>query len=348
MASANRTNLESCGDVRKKESHSVTAADAASEKPVRRRNSAATRARIMAVATREFANKGYEGAGTDEIADRASINKRMIYHYFSSKELLYLAVLENAYLKARAAEEKLELDHMEPLKALRTFVEFTFDSFVQDRTFINLLATENLQKAKVLKKSTSVSSFNSPIIQAMGRILARGEAQGRHPAGPRSAASVDHADRDLLFLLLEHLHALGDPRDGVRQAGCRRDAPRPCGRFRDERRAAAQGLNGWSATDAEFARSLPHDSASSPSKAGSQLSPSAAVQPPTLGVLDSLAGGAMTSEPRFKPPICAARCRSPAPRPSAASTSRARRRSRPRRSRQNLRPRPPRGSCGSR
>ena len=80
--------------MRKKESHSVTAADAAAEKPIRRRNSAATRARIMAVATREFANKGYEGAGTDEIADRASINKRMIYHYFSSKEQLYLAVLE--------------------------------------------------------------------------------------------------------------------------------------------------------------------------------------------------------------------------------------------------------------
>ncbi len=87
-------------------------------------------------------------------------------------------MLENAYLKARAAEETLELDSMEPLKALKTFVEFTFDSFVRDRTFINLLATENRQKAKVLKKSKVVSSLNSPIIQALGRILARGEAKG--------------------------------------------------------------------------------------------------------------------------------------------------------------------------
>jgi TetR/AcrR family transcriptional regulator len=164
--------------VRKKDADSVTTADAAPEKPVRRRNSVATRARIMSVATREFANRGYEGAGTDEIADRAAVNKRMIYHYFSSKELLYLAVLENAYLKARAAEEKLELDALEPLKALQSFVEFTFDSFVRDRTFINLLATENRQKAKVLKKSAVVSSLNSAVIQAMGRILARGEASG--------------------------------------------------------------------------------------------------------------------------------------------------------------------------
>lgn len=167
-----------CGDVRKKDSDNVTATGEASEKPIRRRNSVATRARIMRVATREFASKGYEGAGTDEIADRAAINKRMIYHYFSSKELLYLAVLEEAYHKARAAEEKLELDSQEPLKALQSFVEFTFDSFVRDRTFINLLATENLQKAKVLKKSTQVSRFNSPIIQAIARIITRGEAAG--------------------------------------------------------------------------------------------------------------------------------------------------------------------------
>lgn len=148
------------------------------ERPVRRRNSAVTRARILSVATREFAAKGYEGAGTDEIADRARINKRMIYHYFSSKELLYLAVLEAAYARARSAEEKLELDSLEPLAALRRLVEFTYDSFARDRTFISLLATENRQKAKVLRKSTQIGQMNSPIIEAIGRILTRGEASG--------------------------------------------------------------------------------------------------------------------------------------------------------------------------
>ena len=38
-------------------------------KTVRKRDSAGTRARILNVATREFANKGYEGAKTDDIAD---------------------------------------------------------------------------------------------------------------------------------------------------------------------------------------------------------------------------------------------------------------------------------------
>jgi TetR/AcrR family transcriptional regulator len=147
-------------------------------KTVRKRDSAGTRARILNVATREFANRGFEGAKTDDIADRARINKRMIYHYFSSKEQLYLAVLEAAYDSARSAETKLDLDRLEPLEALARFVQFTFDSFVRDRTFINLLATENRQRAKVLKKSRRVNTMNSPVIAAIGRILEAGEAKG--------------------------------------------------------------------------------------------------------------------------------------------------------------------------
>ena len=160
----------------------VKDADAA-EKPIRRRDSAGTRARILNVATREFANKGYEGARTDDIADRARINKRMIYHYFSSKEQLYLAVLEGAYERARSAEQKIDLDRLETLDALARFTEFTFDSFVRDRTFINLLTTENRQRAKVLKKSAKVNTMNSPVIAAIGRILEKGEADGSIRAG---------------------------------------------------------------------------------------------------------------------------------------------------------------------
>lgn len=153
------------------------------QKTVRKRDSAGTRARILNVATREFANRGYEGARTDDIADRARINKRMIYHYFSSKELLYLAVLEAAYERARSAEQKLDLDRLEPVEALTRFTEFTFDSFVRDRTFINLLATENRQRAKVLKKSARVNMMNSPVIDAIARIITRGHAEGTIRSG---------------------------------------------------------------------------------------------------------------------------------------------------------------------
>jgi TetR/AcrR family transcriptional regulator len=53
-----------------------------------------TRRRILNAALHEFSDKGISGARVDAIAARAETNKRMIYHYFGSKDGLYRAVLQ--------------------------------------------------------------------------------------------------------------------------------------------------------------------------------------------------------------------------------------------------------------
>ena len=52
-----------------------------------------TQRRILDAARRIFATRGIGGARVDAIADRAGTNKRMIYHYFGSKDGLFRAVL---------------------------------------------------------------------------------------------------------------------------------------------------------------------------------------------------------------------------------------------------------------
>ena len=59
---------------------------------------------ILAAALDEFAAHGLGGARMDRIAERAGVNKRLIYYYFESKESLFLAVLERAYEGIRSAE----------------------------------------------------------------------------------------------------------------------------------------------------------------------------------------------------------------------------------------------------
>src|SRR3546814_1746952 len=73
----------------------------AKKKPEARRDAAATRARILHAATEEFADKGYDGARVDEIAKQSDVNKNSLYHYFGSKEQLFVAVLERAYTTLR-------------------------------------------------------------------------------------------------------------------------------------------------------------------------------------------------------------------------------------------------------
>ena len=48
-----------------------------------------TRNIILAAARSLFAEKGFEGTSTQEIADRAGVNKRLVFYYFGSKEDLY-------------------------------------------------------------------------------------------------------------------------------------------------------------------------------------------------------------------------------------------------------------------
>jgi TetR/AcrR family transcriptional regulator len=52
------------------------------------------RSRIIAAAEEVFAERGYAGATTREIAERAGIGKRMLFYYFPTKDAVYRAVLE--------------------------------------------------------------------------------------------------------------------------------------------------------------------------------------------------------------------------------------------------------------
>jgi AcrR family transcriptional regulator len=58
-------------------------------------DSTATKERILAAATAEFAAHGVAGARVDRIATQAQANKRAIYDYFGDKSALFAAVLEH-------------------------------------------------------------------------------------------------------------------------------------------------------------------------------------------------------------------------------------------------------------
>jgi len=56
-----------------------------------------TEQKIKIAAMKEFAQYGLEGARVDRIAQKAKINKAMIYYHFKSKEDLYESILKEFY-----------------------------------------------------------------------------------------------------------------------------------------------------------------------------------------------------------------------------------------------------------
>jgi len=136
------------------------------------------RLRILEAAKQEFATHGLAGARVDRIAVKAGANKRMLYYHVGKKEALYLAVLEGAYEKIRAEERGLDLEHLAPPEAIKRLIEFTWSYFLRNPEFLALLNTENLARARHLKRSTKVKSLHSPFVEMIRTVVRRGVENG--------------------------------------------------------------------------------------------------------------------------------------------------------------------------
>jgi len=148
----------------------------ATSKP--KRDPERTRARILEAATDEFTKHGLGGARVDRIAKRAGTNERMLYYYFTSKDALFLTVLENVYIGLAEAERALELSHLDPVEAVKRLIEFIWNYYIEHPEFISLINSENLHEGKYLKKSRRLAQLVSPVQDNIREILQRGQEAG--------------------------------------------------------------------------------------------------------------------------------------------------------------------------
>jgi AcrR family transcriptional regulator len=140
----------------------------------RTRDSALTKESILRAATFEFCRNGLGGARVEAITQRAKANMRLLYAYFGDKNGLYLAVLEHVYTEIRAAEQKLNLDDLEPVSAMRELINFTFSFFQEHQNYIALINNENLQRGRNLRKSRKIAELTLPLVASIESILRRG------------------------------------------------------------------------------------------------------------------------------------------------------------------------------
>ena len=109
-----------------------------------------TREKILKVAEKIFAKKGFDGARVDEIALKAGVNKALIYYYFESKEKILEEIM--SYFLEDSMKRKDGI--IENLKRL-TKEEFTeaaaqkvFSLFKGKEDILRIVITEELKSAK--------------------------------------------------------------------------------------------------------------------------------------------------------------------------------------------------------
>ena len=144
----------------------------------RQRDPERTKLEILAVATQEFADRGFAGARVDEIAAQTRTTKRMIYYYFGSKELLYITALEKAYEAIRITEQSVDIDNLDPVAAVRKLAELTFDRHEANPNFSRLVSHENMQRAQFLTAGGGFPGLDRPVIKMLQYALEQGRTSG--------------------------------------------------------------------------------------------------------------------------------------------------------------------------
>lgn len=139
------------------------------------RNAEASRVKILDAARIEFVSHGLSGARVDRIAAHSGVNKNLIYHYFGSKDALYLAVLERIYTGLRSSQHDQDLRQLPPVEGMRRLVGNTFDHFVATPDLIRLMSVENIHYGAHLKTSKTVKPLYRGLLDTIRILLKRGQ-----------------------------------------------------------------------------------------------------------------------------------------------------------------------------
>lgn len=140
------------------------------------RDAAATRARLLSAARREFADFGVAGARVDRIAAEAASNKAQIYYYFGSKEKLFDAVIATVVDEV-VREIPLDVDDL-PGTAARLA-----EGYDRHPDAVRLMAWQRLQRGTEPQSAVGAKASTAYIAQ-----IAQAQADGR--LGDRYPADV--------------------------------------------------------------------------------------------------------------------------------------------------------------
>ena len=130
----------------------------------------ATRARVVEVATRLFAEHGYDGTSIEAVQAGSGVSRGSLYHHFPGKEALFWAVLEE--VGARVGRQGMDLarDAPDPVAVLRigglAWIRMAVDPVVRQIMLIDAPAVIGWQRWRELDEQGSLGVIRAALTYA--------------------------------------------------------------------------------------------------------------------------------------------------------------------------------------
>ena len=154
-----------------------------------------TRERIISAAERLFARYGYDKTSTKDIAEAARLTPPALYHYFDSKETLYLETLEDRATKLMARFEAVAASQVGVLDKLCALLDLAVVVNKEDDDiylFVSSAAIEGVRNPQ-LKERRPDRPYR-PLRELLADILPTALRNGEFDADTDIEAVIDMMD----------------------------------------------------------------------------------------------------------------------------------------------------------
>jgi AcrR family transcriptional regulator len=130
----------------------------------------ATRGQLIEVATRLFADHGYEGTSTEAVLAAAGVSRGALYHHFAGKEALFAAVV--LAISDRVTAEIIEAirDCTDPVDALRigalAWIDLAGDPVIQRVMLVDAPSVLGWERWRAMDEGRTVGAMRA-MLQAV-------------------------------------------------------------------------------------------------------------------------------------------------------------------------------------
>lgn len=132
--------------------------------------------RILEAAASVFSEVGFAGARVDEIADRAGVNKAMIYYHIGDKETLYAEVIQNIIGNTAETISREIKDVQNPEDKLRIYIRTLARNVNNNPQVAPVMMREIASGGKHLPEVVARDIFR--IVNMLREILKEGAEKG--------------------------------------------------------------------------------------------------------------------------------------------------------------------------
>ncbi len=161
-----------------------------------------TREKILDTARDEFAKLGLDGARVDRIAERAGVNKAMLYYHFKSKENLYQAVIEQHFEAVGRFVERAITEEADPEKFILKLSAF-YNTLTLDRpTLFPIILREMAHGGERIRAALTRIMGERGLIVRLKKIIDDGIARGEFRDLDSRQVILSFVGMNLFYLIL--------------------------------------------------------------------------------------------------------------------------------------------------